>query len=411
MNLNTATRSFHNYGEFERVAVTGHEHIPVAKLKHSVIQERTVSYRFSAHFHPYVGALIQRLLTKSTSGLQAADTEYVANRDGTIAKLPDGTNKPVLYANIFDAAHYNPGPIVDQPYPVKDLAFNARDAYAVHNMELFFHVPLTIAMHLSKNQQFADAQRWFHYIFDPTDDSNGPTPERFWKVRPFQSTDVRKIEEILVNLTTGDDSELRDETIRSIEAWEANPFRPHVIARYRQQAYMYKTVMAYLDNLIAWGDSLFRQDTGEAIDEALMLYVLAANILGPRPLVVPPKGSTRPQNYANLRNDLDKFGNAMRDLEADAPFDLMPFPAGGAADNERLTTLRSMGKALYFCVRATISSSLTGIRLRTGCSRFTTASTLRACSGSSRSLRRQSILPCWRVRQRPASMSAPSSPA
>ena len=36
--------------------------------------------------------------------------------------------------------------------------------------------------------------------------------------------------------------------------------------------------MAYLDNLIAWGDSLFRQDTGEAIDEAMMLYVLAANI-------------------------------------------------------------------------------------------------------------------------------------
>ena len=57
---------------------------------------------------------------------------------------------------------------------------------------------------------------------------------------------------------------LRKETISSIEAGKDAPFRPHVIARYRQQAYMYKTVMAYLDNLIAWGDSLFRQDTGEA---------------------------------------------------------------------------------------------------------------------------------------------------
>jgi hypothetical protein len=113
---------------------------------------------------------------------------------------------------------------------------------------------------------------------------------------------------------------------------------------------MYKTVMAYLDNLIAWGDSLFRQDTGEAIDEALMLYVLAANILGPKPLVVPKKGSVRPQNYANLRSDLDKFGNAMRELEADVPFDLLPFPASDGGDNERLATLRSMGKALYFCV-------------------------------------------------------------
>ena len=32
-----------------------------------------------------------------------------------------------------------------------------------------------------------------------------PTPERFWKVRPFQSTDVKKIEEVLVNLVTGAD--------------------------------------------------------------------------------------------------------------------------------------------------------------------------------------------------------------
>ena len=32
--------------------------------------------------------------------------------------------------------------------------------------------------------------------------------------------------------------------------------------------YMEKTVMIYLDNLIAWGDFLFQQDATEAIDEA-----------------------------------------------------------------------------------------------------------------------------------------------
>jgi hypothetical protein len=115
-------------------------------------------------------------------------------------------------------------------------------------------------------------------------------PSAFWKVRPFQYTDVKKIEDILVNLATGTDSQLRDETIRSIEAWKDAPFRPHVVARYRQQAYMFKTVMAYLDNLISWGDSLFRQDTLESIDEAMIVYVLAANILGPRPLPVPEEG-------------------------------------------------------------------------------------------------------------------------
>ncbi len=302
----------------------------------------------------------------SATGITLRDGRSAVVPSGTKLLLADGAeitiaNRPTasllrrkllpeLYADFFESA-YQPNPaLVQRPYPVKDLDFSASGAYSVYNWELFYHVPITIAIHLSKNQRFAEAQRWFHYVFDPTDDSDGPTPERFWKVRPFQSTDVEKIEEILINIATNRDPALRDETLRSIENWQEHPFRPHVIARYRQQAYMYKTVMAYLDNLIAWGDSLFRQDTGEAIDEAMMLYVFAANILGPRPQAVPKKGSVRRQTYANLKQDLNQFGIAMRDIEAHLPYDLMPFPAADAGDNDRLATLRSLGKALYFCV-------------------------------------------------------------
>jgi hypothetical protein len=308
--------------------------------------------------------------------IQLVNATEITLPDGTAASIPVGTKavlatgteigtlgeidvtvlrrrmRPVsdLYADFFESG-YNPNSaLVRRPYPVKDLDFSPAGAYAVYNWELFYHVPITIAIHLSKNQRFAEAQRWFHYLFDPTDDSDGPTPERFWKVRPFQYTDVKKIEEILVNLATGADTGLRNETIRSIEAWKDTPFRPHVVARYRQQEYMYKTVMAYLDNLIAWGDSLFRQDTGEAIDEALMLYVLAANILGPKPLPVPKKGTLRPQTYDNLRNDLTQFGAVMRDMEPEMPFDLMPFPAPGSGENAKLATLHSLSKALYFSV-------------------------------------------------------------
>ncbi|WP_199296721.1 hypothetical protein [Leptolyngbya sp. FACHB-711] len=278
--------------------------------------------------------------------------------NGTQFTIPGGTAttllkrklRPVLYTDLFTESRYNPSDLVQRPYPVKDLDFTTSGAYSVYNWELFFHIPFTIAVHLSKNQRFAEAQHWFHYLFDPTDASSDPTPERFWKVRPFQTTDVQKVEEILTNLVTNSDPELRDETIKSIEAWKNAPFRPHVIARYRQQAYMYKIVMAYLDNLITWGDSLFRQDTGEAIDEAMMLYVLAANILGPRPQPVPKKGTVRPQTYNNLRKDLKQFGTVMREVEAAAPFDLMPFPSEDSGDNARLATLRSLGKALYFCV-------------------------------------------------------------
>ena len=345
----TKARSDRFHGDAETELAVTPIHVGGKKAKKiPIIHEREVSYRLYLHQHPYVQQLVQRLLRKGTAGLQAADTEYLKKADGSFETLPDGKSRPTLRAEFFDA--YLPGTGVQQPYPVKDLDFSAGGAYSAYNWELFFHVPITIAIHLSKNQRFAESQQWFHYLFDPTDDSDGPTPARFWKVRPFQTTDARKIEEILVNLATNADPALRDETIRSIEAWKNAPFRPHVIARYRQQAYMYKTVMAYLDNLIAWGDSLFRQDTGEAIDEAMILYVLAANILGPRPLPVPKKGAVRPQTYANLRADLDKFGNAMRAMEADISFDLMPAPADDASDNDRLATLHSLGRALYFCV-------------------------------------------------------------
>jgi len=485
MNFLTTENIFHGYSDAEvfsmaeRVAET-------KKIQYPIIQQRDISYRIYLHQHPYVQSLVQRLLSKGTSGLQAADTEYTSNdaslpgsieidlgknagltipagssiallakvhttsggaaielaadmelkiadasqatvpagmkatlvdgmttgtpsvksvftpapnskailfddtkvtlgtltaitlHSGTRATIPVGTEvllaggteiiiandtkatllkrklRPVLYAPIFfSPVRYDPSSaMVQRPYPVKDLDFTFGGAYSVYNWELFFHVPITIAIHLSKNQRFTEAQRWFHYLFDPTDDSDGPTPDRFWKVRPFQTTDVKKIEEILVNLSTAADKTLLNETINSINAWKDAPFRPHVIARFRQQAYMYKTVMAYLDNLIAWGDSLFRQDTGEAIDEAMMLYVLAANILGPRPQPVPKKGSVRPQTYNNLRKDLKQLGTVMREVETDVLFDLMPFPADDdAGDNDGpLATIRSLGKALYFCV-------------------------------------------------------------
>ncbi|MEV7027266.1 hypothetical protein AB0O00_34680, partial [Kitasatospora sp. NPDC093558] len=269
---------------------------------------------------------------------------------GTQAVVLSSKARPLLFQQFFEAAHKPDPKTVQLPYPVKDLDFSSSGAYAAYNWELFFHVPMTIAVHLSKNQRYADAQRWFHYLFDPTDNSDDPTPQRFWKVRPFQETDVSRIEDVLTNLATGADPQLLADTVKSIEAWQDAPFRPHLVARFRPQAYMYRTVMAYLDNLIDWGDSLFRQDTGEAIDEAQALYVLAANILGPRPQAVPPKGTVRPQTYANLRDDLTEFGVVLRDIEAAVPFDLMPLPGAGAGDGERLSAVRGLGRALYFQV-------------------------------------------------------------
>ena len=69
--------------------------VETKETKYFIIQEREVSYRFYLHQHPYVQPLVQRLLRKGTSGLQAADTEYAPNG----ASLP-GSLEIALGSNV-----------------------------------------------------------------------------------------------------------------------------------------------------------------------------------------------------------------------------------------------------------------------------------------------------------------------
>src|SRR6266849_10475826 len=103
--------------------------------------------------------------------------------------------------------------------------------------------------------------------------------------------------------------------------------------------------MKYLDNLIAWGDSLFQQDTVEAINEATQRYVLAANILGPRPQRIPPRGTVQPKTFAQLKAaGLDSMGNALVELEGQFPFNLAQ-PMSGGGDSAG--PLFGIGHTLY----------------------------------------------------------------
>ena len=69
----------------------------------------------------------------------------------------------------------------------------------------------------------------------------------------------------------------------ALQDWLAHPFDPHRIARLRIGAYAKATVMKFLANLIAWGDSLYAQYTMEMVAQAEQLYVFADLILGPPP--------------------------------------------------------------------------------------------------------------------------------
>jgi hypothetical protein len=309
---------------------------------------RTINVRFHTFFHPYVCEFIKNLNRVGISGLLTPENQRWLEE--LPVPLPD-TDDNTLFHRLYAPNGYNfisDTGNVDRPYPREKVDFSNTGAYSLYNWELFFHAPMLLANRLSKNQRFEEAQRWYHYIFNPTSDTKTePSPQRYWKVMPFKETEVKRIDTLLAVLKTGADSE-KQELIVQIEDWRDNPFQPHRIARWRPGAYMKNVAMKYIDNLIAWGDQLFRQDTIESINEATQLYVLAGELLGERPQRLPARGKPISKTYSDLKPDLDAFSNAWVELES-----LIPFSRVAPAPNGHSTrgTERGLGITTpYFCI-------------------------------------------------------------
>lgn len=298
-------------------------------------------HRFEIFSHPYICDIVDRFHRDGVEGL-LAPAAFVSTGGAGWRRNELDRQYTAVVPSPLEA--YVPTSYVWRPLPAQSISFDLSDAYADYNWELFFHIPLLVATRLSESHRFDDAQRWFHYIFDPTATSPHPVPARFWRLKPFFELAARPPTTLaaLLRLVAGDDPESR----RQVEVWRADPFNPHVIARLRNIAYMKAVVMGYLDNLIAWGDDLFTQDTLESIGEATQLYILALEILGPRPVTIPVREAPA-YSFAELNARgaaVDELGNAWLELEA-----LVPSgggePGGGVPRGGRRPRLMP-----YFCI-------------------------------------------------------------
>jgi hypothetical protein len=231
-------------------------------------------------------------------------------------------------------------PSTEAYYPKENVDFSPDGAYASYNWELFFHSPLLIANALSRNQRFTEAREWYHFIFNPigveSGIQGGSTTSKYWITKPFYETaDPQYVQQRIDNILSGN-ANLEDQ----VRDWRTNPFEPHRIANYRTVAYQKTVVMKYLDNLIAWGDFLFRQDSMESINEATQLYVLADEILGERPRKIPPRAKPPLQSFNELENEFDALSNALVQVE-----NLVPQLSGsGGTGNAAPLPM------LYFCI-------------------------------------------------------------
>jgi hypothetical protein len=314
-------------------------------------QNTKFTYTFHNMFHPFVGELISRLNQKSLSGM--LDPVWQDS-----LKTPDPNIDPT---HDFFNIQYQPqnSNLVQTESFRKEIDVSGDGPYADLNWELLYHVPLTIAVHLSKTRRFAEAIDWFHYILDPTsNDKSIAPPKRFWKFLAFrQDRDPKQIDTLLMLLSkppaelSVEEQQLRDDILNGYQAILNKPFQPHAVARTRHLAYRYCVVFKYLDNLIAWGDDSFKQDTIETINEATQLYVLAANLLGPRPQRIPPRGTVQPKTFAQLKaKGLDEMGNALVELESKFPFNLGTAGSEGSTGGESAEPLFGIGRTLYFCI-------------------------------------------------------------
>ncbi|NER50334.1 MAG: hypothetical protein F6J92_27395, partial [Symploca sp. SIO1A3] len=318
----------------------------LGSLSFTFFRSRSRQLHFKNFYHPFV-CDFAKLVHNPLKGIPALMSRVTQLKDSGFSF---GQSYVPTNAVVELPPQY---PSLPDCYPREVVDFTPDGAYSPYNWELFFHIPLLIANSLSKNQRFEEARDWYHFIFNPIGIESGVSEaspmSKYWITKPFfETTDPeynqQRIENLLRMLagdTSASGTVTQDELIKQVEDWRTNPFEPHRIANYRTVAYQKTVVMKYLDNLIAWGDYLFRQDSMESINEATQLYILAAEILGPRPKKVPPQAKPPVESFNELENEFDAFSNALVEVE-----NLVPVLTGNSPEGSDSAPL----PMFYFCI-------------------------------------------------------------
>jgi hypothetical protein len=224
----------------------------------------------------------RRLFAGGIAKLLSLETQQLPELP-RFTQLPDPLPSPLPVAGPNElfvtslVTDYPGKPRPNQP-PQDGLDFESANGF--YYREIFFHIPFLIAQALKQAQRFSEAMTWYEYVFDPT--AGAP----YWRFIEFlRDKDFLQ-----------DDQEATERLRRQLNAYRDDPFDPHKIAELRPIAYRKAFAMSYIDNLLEWGDMLFRQYTRESIGEATMLYVLAADLLGKKPEELGKRAMSQPDS-------------------------------------------------------------------------------------------------------------------
>lgn len=298
-------------------------------------------------YHPFVRDLQDALASKGLLGVYAPPTSSPLFRQ---LKTYDP----------FEAGMDLNTAIVRGDPPIERFNFEYDRPYGTYNWEIFYHVPMLLANKLATEQRWEEAQSWYHLIFNPIDIVKLPgetASSKFWRIKPFveEANDLAsdQFDAMLgIGVTKAQQSAAIDAFAHQVAAWEANPFDPHAVARVRPGVYQRALLREYFDNLLAWADHLFRQDTIESITEATVLYIMMSQLLGRRPLEVPSAGADEAKTFAELNElGLDPFSNAAIALESWIHLPTQPVKKQGCDEVSREPWVRVpvVSRFWYFC--------------------------------------------------------------
>jgi len=172
---------------------------------------------------------------------------------------------------------------------------------------------LIVAVHLSKNQRFEEAQRWFHRIFDPTcTDTSIAPPQRFWRFLRFrQETTPEFIAELLEELQSPETPRSSADSRRVSRPGAIIHFSRTLSPRGRYLAYQLNVLMKYLDNLLAWAISCSVRTRSRPLTKRRRSTFLrrTSSAEAAKDSAAPQDG---PKSFAQLKKvGIDAFGNAL----------------------------------------------------------------------------------------------------
>ncbi|WP_409318355.1 neuraminidase-like domain-containing protein [Pseudomonas sp. KCJK9016] len=184
-------------------------------------------------------------------------------------------------------------------------------ANGLYFWELFYHLPEYVAWRLTDEGRHQEAQDWLHYIFNPAlpevaahlspESEFKPDPMKaWWRCRPLVSQG-------------------------HIGCGAARVADPVAIGYEKPRHFRIYIFMAYVANLMAWGDRFYRNFTSDSLEVARSHYLRAQHLMGTPPVVVT---ATRwvPKTLKDLLEDT-KQRTVLEEFERSCPVNSAQLPS------------------------------------------------------------------------------------